>query len=156
VTGVDASPSMLSRCANRARKIPLVLADFWQPLSFADGSFDAVIALHGSLAHPPNETALGHLAREVLRILAPGGVFIAEVPSPGWLALVDRGEAVGDGMRTVRSGPNRCLHEDLTAGLAVEATVLSPAAWQAELGRPFAVTVHELTEVEQLVIARIP
>ena len=154
VTGVDASPTMLARCATRARKVPLILADFWLPLSFDDGSFDAVIALHGTLAHPPDAGAIARLAREALRVLARGGLFLVEVPSPGWLDVVERGDATAEEMRAVRTGPDTYRHEDLKAGVAIEARVLSEQSWKHELEGLFAVTVQPVTEVEQLVVAR--
>jgi SAM-dependent methyltransferase len=62
-----------------------VECDFWAGLPFEDASFDAVIALFGSLAHAPAEAALSRLAREVDRVSRQGGVFFAEVPSPNWI-----------------------------------------------------------------------
>src|SRR5437016_2057046 len=38
VVGLDVSKAMLERCDRRARRIPLVEADFWGPLPFADAS----------------------------------------------------------------------------------------------------------------------
>jgi len=48
--GLDASREMLALCARRARPIPLVLGDLWERLPWEDASFDAVLALHGTLA----------------------------------------------------------------------------------------------------------
>ena len=106
-TGLDASRAMLERCARRARPVPLVHADFWvAPLPFADGAFDAVVALHGTLAHPPDEGAMGRLARELARVVRPGGVFVAEVPSPAWLERLETARAAGGSTRT----PDRAAH----------------------------------------------
>ena len=62
IVGVDASKEMLAICERRARPVPLVHADFWEPLPFGDASFDAVLALHGTLAHPLDRAALAGLA----------------------------------------------------------------------------------------------
>jgi SAM-dependent methyltransferase len=86
VVGVDVSPEMIALCNQRSRPIRCVEADFWQGLPSGDASFDAVIALFGSLAHAPDDGALARLGREVGRVLREGGVFFAEVPSPTWVA----------------------------------------------------------------------
>ena len=108
VTGVDVSSEMLARCARRARPIPLVRADFWAPLPLPDGSFDAAVALHGTLAHPPDDAAYEALGAELARVVAPEGVVVAEVPAPAWL------DAAGsmpqtDRRRITRTGPGRCV-----------------------------------------------
>ena len=84
VVGVDVSEKMLALCNQRARPIRCVLADFWRGLPFGDASFDAVIALFGTLAHARRAGALDDLAREALRVLRPGGLFFAEAPTPAW------------------------------------------------------------------------
>ena len=86
VVGVDVSPEMIALCNKRSRPIRCVEADFWSALPFDDASFDAVIALFGTLAHAPDDHALARLGREVGRVLREGGVFFAEVPSPKWAA----------------------------------------------------------------------
>jgi len=86
VVGVDISPSMIALCSARARQIRCVCTDFWSVLPLDDASFDAVIALYGSLAHSPRVGARVDLAHEVDRVLRPGGVFYAEVPAPAWAA----------------------------------------------------------------------
>lgn len=90
VVGVDVSEKMIALCNRRARPIPCVRADFWEGLPTSDASCDAVIALFGTLAHAPvDESRAGahaRLAGEVMRVLRPGGVFYAEVPSPAWAA----------------------------------------------------------------------
>src|SRR5581483_1711734 len=89
-TGLDASAAMLARCARRSRPVPLVEADFWQPLPFPAASFEAAIALHGTLAHPPDgSSSLARLAAELARVLAAGGCFVAEAPAPAWLARLE-------------------------------------------------------------------
>jgi SAM-dependent methyltransferase len=146
-TGVDVSPAMLERCARRARPIPLVETDFWLPLPFADGAFDAAIALHGTLAHPPNEGALAGLARELARVVRSGGAFVAEVPSPAWLE-----RASGD-PRVRRTGPDTAAYEDPATGARIETRLLSDAAWRAALGPSWRARVEPVGDSEWLVAA---
>jgi SAM-dependent methyltransferase len=153
-TGLDASRTMLARCARRSRPVPLVCADFWSPpLPFADGAFDAALALHGTLAHPPDPLALRRLARELERVVRPTGVFIAEVPSPAWLDHL--GGLPGDGERRAqRTGPRTCLVEDLVVGASIEARVLDEAEWHTALSPGWEARLEPLGEVEWLVVAR--
>jgi SAM-dependent methyltransferase len=146
-TGVDVSPAMLERCARRARPVPLVDADFWGPLPFGDGSFDAAIALHGTLAHPPDEGAVARLGSELARVVRPGGAFVAEVPSPTWL------ERSSDDARVTRTGPGTALYEDPATGARIEARLLSDAAWMAALGPAWSTRVEPLGDTEWLVAA---
>ncbi|HEY8042197.1 MAG TPA: class I SAM-dependent methyltransferase [Polyangiaceae bacterium] len=152
-TGVDVSPAMLERCARRARPVPLVQADFWGPLPFDDASYDAALALHGTLAHPPDEGALAKLALELARVVRPGGVLVAEAPSPGWLerlaSLTDEGD------RSVRrTGSDTCRYEDTVTGASIEARVLSAERWIGALGGAWRARVEPLDEVEWLVVAQ--
>lgn len=152
VIGLDQSETMLTICARRARPIELVRGDLWAPLPFEDDSFDAVVALHGTLAHPPDEAALGRLAREVARVVRAGGVWLAEVPSPGWLEA-----ALSAALPYVTStGDERCVHEDPRGGVAVEATVLSAVRWKESLAPHLTVIVEAISAVEQLVVAVVP
>jgi len=153
-TGLDASHAMLERCSRRARPVPLVCADFWSaPLPFGDGAFDAVIALHGTLAHPPDVQAPRRLARELGRLVRPAGVLIAEVPSPAWLDRL--GGSSGDRERHVlRTGPRTCVVEDLVVGAAIEARVLDETEWRDALAPDWAARVEALDEVEWIVVAR--
>ena len=146
-TGVDVSPAMLERCARRARPVPLVDADFWRPLPFGDGAFDAALALHGTLAHPPDDDALPRLARELARVIRPGGTFVAEVPSPIWLE-----RAAGD-PRVTRTGPATAFYEDPATGARIEARLLSDTAWMAALGPAWVTRVEPIGEAEWLVAA---
>jgi SAM-dependent methyltransferase len=151
VTGVDASAEMLERCARRARPIPLVHADFWQPLPFPAGSFDAAIALHGTLAHPTHDGALATLATELGRVVSDGGVFVAEVPSPAWLERLPSLPAADD--RVVRrTGDRTCVFEDRVANASIEARILSRDDWAAALGPVWSVRVDALEELEWLVV----
>lgn len=148
-TGVDLSPAMLERCARRARSIPLVEADFWAPLPFGDRAFDAAVALHGTLAHPPDDAAPARLAQELARVLRPGGIWIVEVPSPAWLDQA----AADDAIR--RIGPSRGVYEDPVTKACIEARLLSEAEWTAALGPAWDTRVESAGRAEWLVLARL-
>lgn len=153
VTGLDASPRMLEVCAKRARPVPLVQADFYAGLPFPDGSFDAVLALHGTLSHPPSEDALASLMREIARVLSPRGKLVLEAPHPRWLAELES-RPQDDGTRlAVRADAARSRHEDRKAGVVVEATVRDEAEWTALLAPFFATSVEAVSPSEQLVVA---
>jgi len=126
-TGVDLSPAMLARCARRARPVPLVTADFWQPLPFEDASFGAAIALHGTLAHPPDDEAIPRLARELARVVRAGGSLVVEVPSPTWL------DRVAADPRVRRTGLTTATYEDPATGATIDARLLDEAGWTAAL-----------------------
>jgi SAM-dependent methyltransferase len=151
-TGLDFSAAMLERCARRARPIPLHLADFWRSLAFADGSFDAAVALHGTLAHPPDSGAIARLSREVARVVRPGGTWIIEAPAPGWLDRLDAVPPAGG--HVVRTGPRTCVYEDGVVGVSIEARLLDDDEWRAALGEGWAARVEPLGEREWLVVAR--
>ncbi len=149
-TGLDASEAMLAICARRARPVPLVRGDLWAPLPFGDASFDACVALHGTLAHPPSRDAHGALAREVARVVRPGGVLAIEMPSRAWLARID--VVPSETGRIAKTGEGTCLHEDDALGLAVEAVIPSDDEWRSTFGASFAVVVTPLGESEILVV----
>jgi SAM-dependent methyltransferase len=153
-TGVDASRGMLERCARRSRPVPLVEADFWEPLPFGDAEFDAVVALHGTLAHPPDEHALPRLARELARIVRPGGVWVAEAPSPAWLDRLDVLPASRE-QRLRRTGPRTCVYEDLVVGVSIEARVFDADEWRAALAPAWNARVEPLGDLEWLVVASL-
>jgi SAM-dependent methyltransferase len=144
VVGLDLSAEMVAICNQRSRTAPIVLADFWSPLPFENARFDAVIALHGTLAHPPREGALSELAREIARVLAPGGVFVAEVPAR---------EAL-DAMGVRRTGKATFLHEDPVAGVSIEGVALDAEEWRSAL-RPLDARIEPLGAAEHLVIATV-
>jgi SAM-dependent methyltransferase len=163
-TGLDASAAMLARCARRSRPVPLVHADFWQPLPFPDDAFDAAIALHGTLAHPPDGDAIARLAREVARVVRPGGTWVVEAPAPAWLerlelppvgapAAAGPSTPSGDG-RVVRTGPRTCVYEDLVVGVSIEARLLDADEWRAALGQAWKTRVEPLGDREWLVVAK--
>ncbi|MCL2449034.1 MAG: class I SAM-dependent methyltransferase [Polyangiaceae bacterium] len=153
-TGVDVSPAMLARCARRARPVPLFEADFWQlPLPFDDGSFDAALALHGTLAHPPDDGAMARLAQDLARVVRPGGIFLAEIPSLQWLhALPPAPPPAGD--RPVhRTGERTCRLEDRVVDAHVDARLLGEADWHAALSPAWHARIEAIDELEWLVIA---
>ncbi len=160
-TGIDVSPGMLARCARRSRPVDLVEADFWRPLPFDDSSFDSALALHGTLAHAPDLGALSHLARELARVVRPGGAWVAEAPAPAWLDEVDRasvntGAASRDTAerRIRRTGPSTCLCEDLIAGVSVRARVFSEEEWISALRPEWTTRLEGHGELEWFLVAR--
>jgi SAM-dependent methyltransferase len=151
VTGLDVSPAMLERCARRSRPVPAVLADLWEPLPFEAQCFDAVLALHGTLAHPPRAEALATLAAEVGRVLVPGGVFALEVPLPGWIeaASAKRGER-----RPSRIGNARAVVTDDATAASIEAWLFERGVWEEALSGSLRVTDARETANELFLVAR--
>lgn len=154
VVGLDVSPTMLEICARRARPIMTVCADLWEPLPFANAEFDVVLALHGTLAHPPSEAHVAALGRELARVLRGGGLILLEVPGEGWLAALASSPSSG-AFRATRIGADRCVHEDRTAGLAIEATILSSDRWNDLLRESFAVSFEAVSDTERLIIGQL-
>jgi SAM-dependent methyltransferase len=151
--GVDASGAMLERCARRARALPLVQADFWRaPLPFSPGAFDAAIALHGTLAHPPDASAVGRLARELARIVRPGGRLAVETPTPAWLDAAAARPQPGD-RRVIRTGPGACVIEDRVVGASIEARLLDEDQWMEALRPDWRPEVRPIGKWEWLVVA---
>jgi SAM-dependent methyltransferase len=140
VTGLDLSPEMLARCARRTRPVLLVEADLWDRLPFEAGAFDAVIALHGTLAHPPGEAAPRALAVELARVLAPSGVFVMEVPLPPWIDKAveairhpSRGHAKPGALRKV--GDSQAVMTDDVTGASIDTRLFTPHEWKEALSR---------------------
>jgi SAM-dependent methyltransferase len=138
--GVDLSVAALQVARqnddlHRRRGAPLMLvaADSLR-LPFADGQFDVVMS-YGLLEHFES-APLGRLLDEVVRVLRPGGVFIADIVPAGWNArylgtlLNFLGSATYNLARgrpaEVRALPQRYF------GHYFE-TSLSPADWEARL-----------------------
>jgi SAM-dependent methyltransferase len=149
--GLDVSAEMLALCAARARPIPLVRADLWAPLPFDAGTFDAVIALHGTLAHPPTDEARRALPREVARVLRPGGVFVAELPTVAWLA--EAGRVEGSGVRCL--GEGRGSFADAATGAVVDVWLGTEDEWRAWLGGVMDVTFEPAGAGEMRVVGRV-
>lgn len=151
--GVDASPAMLARCERRARPVPLVLADFWRPpLPFDDASFDAAIALHGTLAHPADAAALERLARELARLARKGAIFVCEVPQPAWLDQLEGGD-FGDRL-IHRTGSRTCVCEDLVARVSIEARLFDAQEWAQAFGSQWHTRVEPLGVLEWFIVAQ--
>ncbi len=145
VEGLDFSPEMIALCNKRSRTVPIVRADFWSPLPFPDARFDAALALHGTLAHPPREdarAALGTFAKEMARILAPGGILVAEVPAA---------EAL-DAMGVRRIGATTFVHEDAALGVTLEGIALDAEGWRTALV-PLSAQVEPLGGAEHFIVA---
>lgn len=75
IVGVDADREALADAAKLG--IETHWADLDQPLDFADGSFDVVVA--GELLEHLRDPL--RLVAEIRRVLQPGGTFIASVPN---------------------------------------------------------------------------
>lgn len=154
VVGVDIAEPMIEIANRRSRPIEIALADFWvPPLPFADASFDVAIALHGTLAHPPEDAvaALTRLAAELARLVGPHGVMIFEVPSPSFVAAV----AARSDERARATSDDRTVHEDAALGVAIEARAFEADRWIEAFCRHFDVTVDAISNVEQLVVGRL-
>lgn len=144
VTGLELSEAMIAECNKRSRTVPVVHGDFYDhPLPFPDAAFDAVIALHGTLAHPPSDHAHRRVASEIARVLAPEGVFYAEVPAAEGLAKL--GVAL--------SGPRAFVHRDEATGIDVTGVALSKDEWRDAFAPSLVVRVEPLNDVEHVVIA---
>lgn len=78
--GLDYSGHALTLADQRAPGVQLVRGSAYQ-LPFADRSFDAVLALD-VLEHLDDDQ---RAAREIARVLAPGGVAVVAVPAVRWL-----------------------------------------------------------------------
>jgi SAM-dependent methyltransferase len=153
-TGIDSSSAMLARCARRARPAALVRADFWQaPLPFAPHAFDATLALHGTLAHPPDRSAVARLAAELARVVRPGGWLVAEVASPAWLDSVESWHASSD-RHVRRTGRRACVVEDHVVGLGIEALVLDASEWTQALLPDWSPQLRSISESEWLLVAQ--
>jgi SAM-dependent methyltransferase len=154
-TGLDFSERMLEKAARRGRPVPLVQGDFWAPLPFARRSFDGAVALHGTLAHSPSDDAVRGLARELSRVLVPGGKLVVEVPSLAWLASIGDDAIEDDDGRVVkRLGPHEVEIVDRPAGAVTSARVFAAETWR-DLLAPFDVRVVE-REDELLLLGTNP
>jgi SAM-dependent methyltransferase len=146
VTGLDLSEEMLARCAKRSRPVPLVLADLWGELPFEAGSFDAVVALHGTLAHAPSGDAIEGLARESARVLAPAGALVVEVPTPSWL------DRAAGGVHRIDEG--RSLFTDRATGATIEVRLFPASHWRRALAPHLRVVETEEEAGEMFLAAR--
>lgn len=153
VNGIDCSPEMIALCNRRARPIPIALGDFWEPLPFERGSVDAVVALHGTLAHPPTDDSVPRLIAEIARTLSPRGVFVAEVTRSEYLATLAE---AGDEKRSVRpDGDDGFVHIDQVTGAKIHGRVFSMQRWEDWLRPHFEPKVSPLGAVEALVFGQM-
>jgi SAM-dependent methyltransferase len=141
VTGLELSAEMIAEHDKRSRTVPMVRGDFYDhPLPFPDASFDAVIALHGTLAHPPRDDAHRTLASEIARVLADGGVFYAEVPAAEGLAKL--------GVRM--TGPRSFVHRDDASGIEITGVARTKDEWRDAFA-PLVVDVESMNDVEHAI-----
>jgi SAM-dependent methyltransferase len=150
-TGFDCSAAMLARCASRARHGTLVRGDFWAPLPFADGAFGAVVALHGTLAHPPSLEALEGLAGELARVLTPGALLVFELPTRAWFERFDGRDEGGPGVLVLAG--ERAVFVDRRSGARIEGLVVDPEAWLRTLGPRFECSLHAISPDEARLVA---
>ena len=124
IVGLDLEPLALELCRERGHR-GLVLASACD-MPFADGTFDAAVALD-VLEHIEGD---GAAARELARTLKPGGTLIATVPA--YPSLWSRHDVALHHRRRYRAETFRALLEG--AGLRVEVctyavSCLFPIAW---------------------------
>lgn len=131
VVGIDASPGMIAECNKRARTVPIHLGDFYEPLPWDGASFDAAIALHGTLAHPPFEGAHAQLFAEIARVLRTGALFYLEVPHQGYLEV-----AAAHGLEVHDDG---FVAVDAGRALSLSGVAWPEARWRALLEPHFQV-----------------
>ena len=135
VTGVDVSEEMLALCSKRARPIPCVRADFWEGLPFANASFDVVVALFGSLAHPPDEASYPRLVAEMERVLRAVGFLYVEMPSPAWRA-------------------GHPAFTDAPSGASIAIAAPEPQAWRDWLEPSFRVSITDDGEELRIIASK--
>lgn len=96
VVALDISRAMLRRARQLAGEQGVDLACVWMrdplKLPLPHAAFDAVLALAQLLSHIPGSMARVALLREVRRVLAPGGIFVASVTDR--VAAADLGEGI--------------------------------------------------------------
>lgn len=77
VLGVDGTSAMLIRARHKVPGAPFVRAELSRPLPFPADALDGVLSVYVA-----QFLDLGRFVAEVRRVLAPGGAFVIEVPSP--------------------------------------------------------------------------
>jgi SAM-dependent methyltransferase len=152
VQAIEVAPAMIALCNQRARRVPIHEGDFYDPLPFETERFDAVLALHGTLAHPPNDDALTKLAKEIARVLANDGVLVAEVPRAE--ALAEVAGAPPEGMRIEVTGPTTFVHHDDRVGARLAGVALDAEGWRAALAPALEANVGSLGPTEYFIVAR--
>ncbi|HZU83033.1 MAG TPA: hypothetical protein VE987_08965, partial [Polyangiaceae bacterium] len=79
--------------------------------------------------------------------------FIAEVPSPAWLARLDSLPRASHAS-VERTGPSTFLYTDEVVGASIVGRVLSEEQWLAAIGDGWSVRVRPLGDLEWLIVAR--
>ncbi len=154
-TGVDISKEMLALCARRGRPVPLLEADFWEALPIDAATFDVVLALHGTLTHPPTVDAYAALGSEVARVLTPGGLFVAELPAHAWLERIPRAAPLeGNDGRARRISDDECTYDDLATGVSITAFIPDDARWPSLFSPALDVRVEPLDADTIVVLGR--
>ena len=124
VTGLDLEPLALELCRERGHTNLILASACEMPLP--EASFDAAVALD-VLEHIPDHVTA---AREIARVLKPGGTLVATVPA--YQSLWSRHDVALHHQRRYRAEDFRALLEG--AGLKVErctytVSALFPAVW---------------------------
>ena len=105
VTGIDLSPEMLAKARARAAGLPNIrglLEMDAQDMAFADGSFEAVVAMYVAAVVPDMQ----RLFRELRRVCVPGGTILVVnhiAAESGLLGAVDRLAAPASRALAIRS-----------------------------------------------------
>ena len=141
VQGMDSSPTMIAECNRRARTVPIAIGDFYAGLPWPDATFDAVIALHGTLTHPPDREASARaLFAEIARVLRPRGLVYFEVPHPRALLHLER------------EGEDGFVARDPRSGVRLRGVAWPSATWSA-LASAFALEERPAPSAYELVLA---
>lgn len=131
VVGLDLETLALEFCRRRDPTLRLVRGSA-TALPFASGAFDVVVAMD-VLEHIPDHAAA---AREIARVLAPGGALIATVPA--YRALWSRHDVALRHQRRYVAKEVRLLLQG--AGLRVErltytVSAILPIVWAVRMGQ---------------------
>lgn len=146
VVGLEIAPEMIALCNRRAHPIEIVQGDLWERWPFEGATFGAVIALHGTLAHPPGEEALDGFFANAARVLDGDGVVIAELPAPAWL---DRDH---EGGRLVREGASARFVDEVN-GATIAIRLFDEARWR-RAARGFTLAFQAIGAEELRFVAR--
>ncbi|CAN5786706.1 hypothetical protein BH09MYX1_BH09MYX1_59120 [soil metagenome] len=148
--GLEIAPEMIALCNKRAHPIPITLGDLWAEWPFEASTFDAVIALHGTLAHPPAEAALADFFANARRVLAKGGIIVAELPTPAWL---DHAHGSASLAPTNEDGIATARFTDEVNGARITIRLFDETRWRAA-ARGFALEFQSIGDAEVRFVAR--
>lgn len=149
VVGLEIAPEMIALCNRRTHPIEIVQGDLWDRWPFEDASFDAVIALHGTLAHPPREDALDAFFANAARVLRPDGIVVAELPTPAWL---DRAHGSGR-LERDPSAVSSARFVDEVNGATIAIRLFDEARWR-RAAAAFTMTFQAIGSDELRFVAR--